>query len=247
MGIIDECYRDSSLTEESIARRVQRQPATLSASFKRETGFTVGEYRRDVRLDHAADLLATTNKTMKEVWSAVGYNHPSNFDHDFKRKFGVTPSEYRRRAIRSVVPPQEQHKRSPPTDTASHIRSNAPATVLIVDDNDDTRNTIGRFLQLEGFTVATAARGAECLERVTQLSPKAILLDYRMPDMDGLECLRALRQRRTAKSPAVALFTADLDLYDREDEVHALDAIIASKLCDLEDVKSLVVYLGNQS
>ncbi|KQP80424.1 response regulator [Methylobacterium sp. Leaf117] len=65
--------------------------------------------------------------------------------------------------------------------------------VLIIDDDASTRDLLARFLQKDGFTVATARDGREGIERARELKPRVILLDVTMPRMDGWSVLRTLR------------------------------------------------------
>lgn len=90
-------------TPQFIAASVRHRLSTLDVLFKSQMGCTLTEYIRDVRLDCVAMLLATSNKSVKEVWAEVGYAYHSNFDHDFTRKFLCTPREYRARAIRPIA------------------------------------------------------------------------------------------------------------------------------------------------
>jgi CheY-like chemotaxis protein len=71
---------------------------------------------------------------------------------------------------------------------------NAPTHVLIVDDDDDVRETLQLILSDEGFEVTTAANGREAL-RVLRHPPRpaVVLLDLRMPEMDGWQTVDALR------------------------------------------------------
>lgn len=59
------------------------------------------------------------------------------------------------------------------------------AAVLVVDDDPLIRSSISDILDLEGYPVATAANGAEALEEVERNVPSLVLLDMRMPVMDG--------------------------------------------------------------
>src|SRR3954465_14555496 len=59
------------------------------------------------------------------------------------------------------------------------------APILVVDDDESIRTTVSDVLDLEGFRVVTAANGAEALERGAQSQPAVVLLDMRMPVMDG--------------------------------------------------------------
>jgi two-component system nitrogen regulation response regulator NtrX len=74
-------------------------------------------------------------------------------------------------------------------------RGNDRATVLVVDDEAAIRESLRMILEFEGYQVEEARHGAEALARLSELSPDAILLDIRMPELDGIEVLRALRER----------------------------------------------------
>ncbi len=73
------------------------------------------------------------------------------------------------------------------------MRSGAP--VLVVDDDPLIRTSISEILDLEGYPVATAANGLEALEAVEQNRPSLVLLDMRMPVMDGWAFAGALAER----------------------------------------------------
>jgi DNA-binding NtrC family response regulator len=68
-----------------------------------------------------------------------------------------------------------------------------PATVLIVDDEKNILLTLSRALRMEGYEVDVAGSGKLALERARTRAYDAILLDVRLPDLDGLEVLRQLR------------------------------------------------------
>jgi two-component system, NtrC family, nitrogen regulation response regulator NtrX len=69
------------------------------------------------------------------------------------------------------------------------------ASVLVVDDEAAIRDSLHMILDYEGYRVEEAASGSQALTRVTERPPDAILLDIKMPEMDGLELLKALRER----------------------------------------------------
>lgn len=69
--------------------------ATVSNAFRKYLGVTLSDYLINLRLDHAAELLANTSHTALEICSAVGYDSFSYFIKQFKKKFGVTPHKYR--------------------------------------------------------------------------------------------------------------------------------------------------------
>ncbi len=67
--------------------------------------------------------------------------------------------------------------------------------ILLADDEASILSTLKLFLELSGFQVITAGNGTEALDRVTHYHPDLIVLDVLMPQLDGRETLRLLRQR----------------------------------------------------
>ncbi len=66
--------------------------------------------------------------------------------------------------------------------------------VLVVDDEPDAVELLTEFLTSKGYEVITASNGEEALRRLQEDRPHLILLDVRMPKMDGLEVLRRARE-----------------------------------------------------
>jgi CheY-like chemotaxis protein len=78
--------------------------------------------------------------------------------------------------------------------------------LLLVDDDEMSREMIGKPLSRLGYTVITAMNGREALEAAREESPNLILMDLRMPVMDGFEAAQKLKaDRATAHIPIVAL------------------------------------------
>jgi two-component system nitrogen regulation response regulator NtrX len=69
------------------------------------------------------------------------------------------------------------------------------ASVLIVDDEASIRESLRMILEFEGYRIEEAGTGVEALQIVRDRTPDAVLLDIRMPEMDGLEALRLMRER----------------------------------------------------
>jgi len=69
-----------------------------------------------------------------------------------------------------------------------------PHTVLVVDDEPFNLDLLEQELSDRGYAVVRAAGGVEALEKVTTRSPQLVILDYLMPDMDGIEVLKRLRR-----------------------------------------------------
>jgi urea transport system substrate-binding protein len=81
--------------------------------------------------------------------------------------------------------------------------------VLVVDDDPAIREAVRDVLEAAGMRVATARDGAEALERVLAEPPSLVLLDMRMPVMDGWHFSRALRERGLALPVVVMTAAAD--------------------------------------
>jgi CheY-like chemotaxis protein len=89
--------------------------------------------------------------------------------------------------------------------------SKGMATVLIVDDQRETGHLLARILQCLGYRGIHVPSGEDALNYVRDALPDAVLLDYMMPGMDGLQVLKALRNDpRTQKLPVI-IFSANND------------------------------------
>ena len=75
-------------------------------------------------------------------------------------------------------------------------------SILIVDDDEAVTQTFARMLELEGYAVRTAVNAETGLRAASEHMPDAIILDLRMPLMDGLGFLRRLRGHEASKKYA---------------------------------------------
>ena len=91
--------------------------------------------------------------------------------------------------------------------------------ILVVDDDLAVCRSIDRALRLEGYEVATVATGHEALEAVAQNSPDALVLDLQLPDLDGLQVCRRIRE--AGNDTPILMLTARHGIDDR---VQGLDA-----------------------
>ena len=100
--------------------------------------------------------------------------------------------------------------------------------VLVVDDDEGSRERLSAMLGKHGWRVATAADGAAGLRAVEAALPALILLDLMMPEMDGFTFLERLRARPEWQAIPVVVVTAkDLDETDRERLEGRVDRVIA--------------------
>lgn len=75
------------------------------------------------------------------------------------------------------------------------MKADSNPKILLVDDEESIIATLKMFLELSGFGVVTAGNGADALEMAQQHRPDLIVLDVLMPQLDGRETLRRLRQQ----------------------------------------------------
>lgn len=90
-----------------------------------------------------------------------------------------------------------------------------PEKILIVDDDVDTLKLVGLIVQRQGYEVRVASSGAQALAMLQSEVPDLLLLDIMMPEMDGYEVARKMREDpRTAEVPII-MFTAKSQLDDK--------------------------------
>jgi two-component system response regulator MprA len=91
---------------------------------------------------------------------------------------------------------------------------NETRRVLVVDDDSSIRSFVGQALGDEGYEVRQAANGAEALDALARNRPDLILLDVRMPGVDGWQVLDELRSAAGPQTPVVVM-TASYTGQDR--------------------------------
>jgi DNA-binding response OmpR family regulator len=96
------------------------------------------------------------------------------------------------------------------------LEQSAPLIILIVDDEARMRRFIRMNMELEGFQVIEAENGLVALDQIRKYNPNLVLMDVMMPEMDGFETLRLLREISTV--PVILLTVKS----DEEDKIHGL-------------------------
>jgi CheY-like chemotaxis protein len=85
-----------------------------------------------------------------------------------------------------------------------------PIRVMVVDDTSHVVRMLSAMLSLDGFEVSgEASGGQEAIDTVDEANPDVVVMDYRMPFMDGLTAARRIRERRPGQ--IVVLYTAFID------------------------------------
>jgi CheY-like chemotaxis protein len=112
----------------------------------------------------------------------------------------------------------------------------APIRVMLVDDVDHVRRMLRNMLDLDGFeVVAECANGARAVEAVAEANPDVVVIDYQMPDMDGIETAARIRAARPEQ--VMIMYTAFLepDVEERAREVGV--ALVLGKVEGLESLE----------
>lgn len=113
-------------------------------------------------------------------------------------------------------------------------------TVLLVEDLDDSRFMLRRLLELEGFDVIEAKDGAFALEALRKHSCDVVLLDLRLPNIDGFQVTRALRATTQFQSLPIIILSALDDEYHRTEARAAGCNDYLTKPIDLERLTMLL-------
>ena len=109
--------------------------------------------------------------------------------------------------------------------------------LLIVDDDDATSQTFARILTLEGFDVRTAASAESGLRELETCRPDAVILDLRMPYINGLGLLYRMRACEPGREMPVAIVTGDQCIDDSVmNEIRDLGAEVKFKPLWIEDL-----------
>jgi DNA-binding NarL/FixJ family response regulator len=90
-----------------------------------------------------------------------------------------------------------------------------PLTILVADDDLGTRLSISDYLEQAGYTVVMAANGLEALKLVEEYQPHLIVTDVTMPQLDGYELVRRVRQKPALRLLPVVFLTARTETHER--------------------------------
>ena len=115
-------------------------------------------------------------------------------------------------------------------------RPQADHPILVVDDDPTILATVSEALDLEGFPVVTATNGAEALDELVRHRPSLVLLDMRMPVLDGWGFARRLRER--GSNPPIVVMTAAQDARHWAQEIGA--AGFVAKPFEVDDLLATV-------
>jgi two-component system, cell cycle response regulator DivK len=116
------------------------------------------------------------------------------------------------------------------------VKKIGPSTILVIEDYTDSRTLLSSLLRAKGYKVVEARDGKEGLLQANRLTPDLILMDLAMPEMDGVEATRQLRQRHTLSRTPIFAISA----YATADVMHAAIAAgcaeVFAKPLDIESL-----------
>ena len=128
----------------------------------------------------------------------------------------------------------------PPRHPAPSTRLDG-RTILVVEDNADTRHVLKYMLEIEGARVEAVESGHEAVARARTFRPEIVLCDIGLPDMDGLEVARLLRSRDELSDMRLIALTG----YGQPDDIrHALDAGFEAHLTKPINLDQLLALLA---
>jgi PleD family two-component response regulator len=115
-------------------------------------------------------------------------------------------------------------------------------TILIVEDDLDLAEMLNAYFRVQGYEVLTAAWGEDAVKLSLEHTPDVILLDIRLPDIDGYEvCRRVRTQRRTQQIPIIFL----TERRDRIDKLQGLELGVVDYITKPFDIQELRLRVRN--
>ena len=90
-----ECNLDKRHSLECLSELVNLSPSRLSYLFKLNTGVSLAQYFKSLKMQKAKELIGASCLSIKEVMVSVGIGDKSHFTKDFKKMFGLSPTQYR--------------------------------------------------------------------------------------------------------------------------------------------------------
>jgi two-component system cell cycle response regulator DivK len=119
--------------------------------------------------------------------------------------------------------------------------------ILVVDDNPDSRELVVKVLRRNGYQMIEAVNGKDALEKAITEKPDLILMDRSLPEMDGNEVTRRLKDRKDFHDIPIVALTAHAMRGDRERALQAGCAGYLSKPIDVRELPGQVAaYLAGK-
>ncbi|GAB6183558.1 response regulator [Thermodesulfovibrio hydrogeniphilus] len=116
--------------------------------------------------------------------------------------------------------------------------------ILVVDDNEDSRELVKKILKKQGYEIIEAVDGEDAISKAVAYRPDLILMDISIPKIDGYEATRRLKQRIDFKDTPIIAFTAHAMRGDQEKALEAgCDGYISKPINVREFPEQIKMYL----
>lgn len=115
-------------------------------------------------------------------------------------------------------------------------RKGGTPIILVIEDYSDSRTLLSSLLRGKGYKVVEARDGREGLLQANRVTPDLILMDLAMPEMDGVEATRRLRQRHTLSRTPIFAISAYVTADVKHDALAAGCAEVFLKPLDIESL-----------
>ena len=114
--------------------------------------------------------------------------------------------------------------------------------IMIVDDEEDICNFVKQFFGARSFEVTCALDGQEAVSVINEVNPDLVLMDIRMPNLNGIEALGKMRQMRPKQKIIMVTCVDDLEKMDEAKKLGALDYITKPLVLDELEKKVLGIF-----
>jgi signal transduction histidine kinase/HPt (histidine-containing phosphotransfer) domain-containing protein len=165
----------------------------------------------------------------------------------------VKPAQLCEMLVRALLNPKIAAPQEAPVKPDQPLAGRLPLQILLCDDNAINQKVAARILQQLGYQPGLAGNGREALDAIDKKSYNLVFMDVMMPEMDGLEATRAIRERQKAgaanyhSSIIIVAMTAQAMDGDREKCLAAgMDDYLAKPIRP-KDVRAIVERWGSQS
>jgi CheY-like chemotaxis protein len=141
--------------------------------------------------------------------------------------------------LRAAGNPYRDRDTTPDSRAEERPPAGQVGPILVVDDDQAILETVSEILEMEGYPVVAVADGVEALRRIAQLRPSVVLLDMRMPGLNGWEV--AHRMRADGITVPILVMTAAQDARLWAEQIDAAGYL--AKPFDLDDLLTAVERL----
>lgn len=115
-------------------------------------------------------------------------------------------------------------------------------SIFIVEDDDDLAEMLRAYFRVQGYNVSVAPRGEDAVEGISKNVPDVVVLDIRLPDIDGYEVCRRLRRSRKTQHVPVIFLT---EKREREDKLAGLELGAVDYITKPFDIQELRLRIRN--